>query len=77
MTIDTIINNLYNAVEVQDATWFDYKGFRWKLGRDLCFHPQQILHKGNCSDERRAAQYDHPVPYYPKLEDECICKSLL
>lgn len=78
MTIDTVINNLYDAViETQDATWFDYQGFRWELGHDLCFHPRHILHRAICPDYRMAEQYKHPIPYYPESECECICESLL
>jgi len=78
MTFDAVINNLYDALsENQDAVWFDYQGFRWELGRDLCFHPRHILHPGNCFEDRRAAQYDHPVPYYPESNNKCVCRSLL
>lgn len=79
MTIDNVINNLYDALSKnQDTIWFDYQGFRWELGHDLRFHPQHIIHKAICpDDDQRAAQYDHPVPYYPESDNECVCESLL
>ena len=78
MTIDTVINNLYDALSKnQNTTWFDYQGFRWEVGHDLCFHPRRILHKAICPDDRMAEQYKRPVPYYPESENECICESLL
>lgn len=56
MTIDKVMNNLYDALSKnQDTIWFDYQGFRWELGHDLSFHPRHILHPGNCSEDRRAA----------------------
>ena len=61
MTIDKVMNNLYDALSKnQDTIWFDYQGFRWELGHDLSFHPRHILHPGNCSEDRRAAQYSYP-----------------
>lgn len=78
MTIDKVMNNLYDALSKnQDTTWFDYQGFRWELGHDLSFHPRHILRPGNCSEDRRAAQYGCPIPYYPESENECICEGLL
>lgn len=78
MGIIDIINDLYAARQkYRDTTWFDYQGFRWELGRDLCFHPQRILYEAICPGDRHAAQYDHPVPYYPESERECVCESLL
>ena len=79
MTIDNVINNLYDALSKnQDTIWFDYQGFRWELGHDLRFHPRRIINKVICpDDDRRAAQYDHPVPYYPESDNECIYESLL
>lgn len=79
MTFDAVANNLYDALSKnQDTIWFDYQGFRWELGHDLRFHPRHIIHKAICpDDDRRAAQYDHPVPYYPESDNECVCESLL
>lgn len=78
MTIDNVINNLYDALSKnQNTTWFDYQGFRWELGRDLCFHPRRILYEAICPGDRYAAQFDHPVPYYTESECECFCESLL
>lgn len=38
MTIDKVMNNLYDALSKnQDTIWFDYQGFRWELGHDLSF----------------------------------------
>lgn len=46
MTIDKVMNNLYDALSKnQDTIWFDYQGFRWELGHDLSFHPRHILHQ--------------------------------
>ena len=78
MTIETLSNNLYDALnENQDTIWFDYQGFRWELGQDLGFHPIHILHRAICPDDRMAEQYKHPVPYYPSKKKSFTCKSLL
>lgn len=78
MTIVDILNNLYIARQQHcDTTWFDYQGFRWELGRDLCFHTRRILYEAICPGNRMAEQYKHPVPYYPESENEYICESLL
>lgn len=76
MTIFDIISDLWDAhKKYPDATQFEYKGFRWRY--DGSFHPDGILHRAVCPDDRRAAQYDHPIPYYPELKNMCICESLL
>lgn len=78
MTIDKVMNNLYDALSKnQDTIWFDYQGFRWELGYDLSFHPRHILYPGNCSEDRRVAQYSCPIPYYSESGNEYICESLL